>query len=1493
MKQVLAVLCVLACSALSSVRAMTWSGDPGPWGAGPMDAVIQTWNTYASYGYNIPVYYSSGIPTAQANYRGSIGFGAQGNYRTAMHESSHWMGTGTTGEWTAHQRSSIWNGTYTVNLRRAYDGPGERQFIYGVHYGPQGANYDSEGVQAPQMVGIIGAFRRDQNLENGDLTIGIAPDTYRLRARTSIKLLDSLGATTEGAPPVQNENGPVSTQEWRVNLVLGTRHFTVQNTATGKYLDSLGALADGSPVGLTTLVGGVPSDGQLWEINPTDSFFFKIINKANGRALDTDGLVADGSGVKQRTASGNLGWNQHWTFLHPLPQLAPPSGVISQGRTVSASSIDGAHYDTKGNNGVAGDRWTASSGTYPQWWQVDLGAVQPITKVEVDWFRDGAPTFQYRIEVSSDGSAFTVAADRTGNIVTGTTVDRVLTSGRYVRVVATGATSGYWAAFYECRVYNEVQPMRLLSPFRPATASSEQAGNLAVNANDVDPVFTRWCSATSGYPAWWQVDLGSAQAVNKAVIQWFDDEGRSYKYRIEGSADGISFTTLLDRTANTTPSVTTDSFSGFARYVRVTITGGSSTYPSLYDAQIYGATAPQPISSPENLAATVTGGQINLNWSAVAGASGYTVKRALSAAGPYVTLATPTVTSFADSGALAGVPYHYVVSATGVAGAGADSAPVSAAVNAVLRAYLPFDETGGTLAGDASGFGRSGTLVNGPLRAAGAVANAVDLDGTDDYVSLPAGIVSGLGDFTIAAWIYPDANAAWARLFDFGTGTDNYVFLAPTNGSVLRFAIRTPSVGEQQLSAAPLPAATWSHVAVTLSGNTATLYVNGVSVATNTAMTLRPSSLGITTNNWIGRAQFADPYLNGRVDDFRIYGRALTVAEVNSLRGLTAPASAPVLAALAGDARVALSWSSVLGATSYKVWHSAVSGGPYTTIATVSAAGHLHTGLVNGTPAYYVVSALNAAGESLGSAQAGATPVATPPAPPALLHPSEVGTQIKLSWAASASATSYRLKRATVSGGPYAVVATLGATNYTDAGITPGTVYYYVVSASGAGGESANSPQVVASPPVSDSAVYLKMDETAGTTTADASGHARDGTLANGATRTTGRIDRGLNLDGVNDHVTLPVGVADTLNDCTFSLWVRPATLGAGARALDFGTGLDNYLYLTVQGANGRPAFSIRTPGTPAQDIFSSVALVANTWTHLAVTLSGNVGTLYVNGVATGANGAMTLKPASLGATTLNYLGRSRFTDPYLTGQLDEFRIVDRALTAGEIVALATPPAAPIGVAATAGPGRIELRWNVVAGATGYTVLRGSAAGGPYAAIANGVATNAHTDTAVDYGTTYYYVVAALKQLAESPRSAEVNARPLSPVESWRTTHFGGAENTGDAADEADPDGDGIVNLLEFLLHGDPTTADSAAIAPVISREADTLTLTYTRDKTAGPGLAVAVEWTDSLSAPDWSVTGVTETIFSESADTQTIRASVPIGVPRRFLRLRVQPTAP
>jgi cellulose 1,4-beta-cellobiosidase len=78
--------------------------------------------------------------------------------------------------------------------------------------------------------------------------------------------------------------------------------------------------------------------------------------------------------------------------------------------------------------------------------------------------------------------------------------------------------------------------------------------------------------------------------------------------------------------------------------------------------------------------------------------------------------------------------------------------------------------------------------------------------------------------------------------------------------------------------------------------------------------------------------------------------------------------------ATAGNKQVGLSWSASSGATSYNVKRSTTNGGPYTTIASPRTTSYTNTGLKNGTTYYYVVSAVNTAGESANSSQVSTTP---------------------------------------------------------------------------------------------------------------------------------------------------------------------------------------------------------------------------------------------------------------------------------------------------------------------------------------------------------------------------------------------------------------------------------------------------------------------------------------------------------------------------------------
>jgi len=86
------------------------------------------------------------------------------------------------------------------------------------------------------------------------------------------------------------------------------------------------------------------------------------------------------------------------------------------------------------------------------------------------------------------------------------------------------------------------------------------------------------------------------------------------------------------------------------------------------------------------------------------------------------------------------------------------------------------------------------------------------------------------------------------------------------------------------------------------------------------------------------------------------------------------------------------------------------------------------------------------------------------PAAPTGLTATAGNAQVALTWDASSGATSYNVKRATVSGTESVTNATVTTTNYTDMQVTNGTTYYYVVSAVNGGGESTNSSEVSAIP---------------------------------------------------------------------------------------------------------------------------------------------------------------------------------------------------------------------------------------------------------------------------------------------------------------------------------------------------------------------------------------------------------------------------------------------
>jgi hypothetical protein len=216
----------------------------------------------------------------------------------------------------------------------------------------------------------------------------------------------------------------------------------------------------------------------------------------------------------------------------------------------------------------------------------------------------------------------------------------------------------------------------------------------------------------------------------------------------------------------------------------------------------------------------------------------------------------------------------------------ADRADCDLLISALVHRYSFAGS--GTAVVDSAG-NADGSVQNGQLSGSGEVV----LDGNDQFVDLPNGIVSQLQSASFEAWVDWAGVSQWQRIFDFGSsdaveGTpgnpQTYLFLTPraTGNSVRVAFFSSQSNGEIQLSSPDqLPADSEHHVAVVLDARaqTLSLYIDGALQA-STPFQNQLSELS-DVNNWLGQSQFtSDPLFEGSLLEFRIYGAALSPEQV-------------------------------------------------------------------------------------------------------------------------------------------------------------------------------------------------------------------------------------------------------------------------------------------------------------------------------------------------------------------------------------------------------------------------------------------------------------------------------------------------------------------------------------------------------------------------------------------------------------------------------------
>jgi alpha-galactosidase len=488
-------------------------------------------------------------------------------------------------------------------------------------------------------------------------------------------------------------------------------------------------------------------------------------------------------------------------------------------------------------------------------------------------------------------------------------------------------------------------------------------------------------------------------------------------------------------------------------------------------------------------------------------------------------------------------------------------------------------------------------------------------------------------------------------------------------------------------------------------GNVITLLWNNTLAAISYNVKRSISSGGpysLVTN--VPVAAFADSnVVNGAtyyyvVSALSSFGEGSNSLPVNATACLP-PATPGGLQTTQGLQQVNVRWNAAAGASGYTLTRFTRNTAPVVIADGLGNTNYVDTNVVSGTVYFYLVAATNACGQSSFSPFAAGSSFGAPAAPSGLTA-TPGDASVSLVWFPSTQADSYKVKRSPVNGGPYLTIASnLVATGLLDTGLANGTTYYYVVSASNAAGESADSPPVSAMPNTNlptGLVAWLTFDDG---TAADSSGFGNHGTLMNGATVVTDAT-RGnvLFLDGVDNFVDLGTNASLDLSgssQATIAAWIRTAASKNHNSVLSKGEWKEAYSLL-VKG-DTTPKDLLWTGNDVS--VFSGDAIPLNVWTHVAVTINGALTTFYLNGQINGAanqnrGNPIDNTPAGVSIGREQYSGSMPAGRWFFDGLVDEVRIYRRTLTPAEIRNIATSTAPPISAAISVVGNHVVLNWS-------------------------------------------------------------------------------------------------------------------------------------------------------------------------------------------------------
>jgi large repetitive protein len=879
-------------------------------------------------------------------------------------------------------------------------------------------------------------------------------------------------------------------------------------------------------------------------------------------------------------------------------------------------------------------------------------------------------------------------------------------------------------------------------------------------------------------------------------LSWTDHSSAATYYYLDQSTNGTTWAQIAAFPGSPTSYPATGPFKGSATYYfrlhAYAYTGGNSAYATV------SATTPAFPNQPALTSATAQSAtSVALAWSAMTGATGYTVQRSSNGGTTWTTAGTvgSGVTSFTDTGLTEATTYKYRLIATNAAGSSAPSAVQTVATQ-------PAAPTG--LAATAV----SAVQINLTWTDHSAVASGYYIEqSTDNSTWTVIGVATGTtaASYT-ATGPFNGSTTYYFRVRGYG-GVGGYSTYAPTATTTTAAFPNQPTLTATPQSSTAIallwniPARATGFLAQRLVGATWTTMAtlgSGVTTYTDTGLTEATSySYQVIATDSTGNS-------------------APSVVQVAA----TQPAAPTGLTATAVSAvQINLSWTDHSTAAYYNYVEQSTDNATWTVVGSVygtTAASYTATGPFNGSTTYYFrVRGFSNVGGYSAYAPTATTTTAAFPNQPTLTATPQSPTSIALSWSNPARATGFLAQRMVA--GVWTTVATLGSgvTTYTDTGLTEASSYSYQVIATDSTGPSAPSvPQTVATPPapptgltlafvsavqinlswtdLSTAAYYYYVEQSTDNATWTVVGSVYGTTATsytatgpfNGSTTYYFRVRDSGGLGGLSTYAAVasmstaaypnqPTLTAIPQSDTSVALswsnparatgflvqrlvsgaWTTFATLGSGVTAYT-DTGLHeatSYSYQVIAtDSTGNSAPSATQVASTLLDAPLSVTatFVSGTRINLSWTDRSTMATAYF--VQQSPDGVTWAQIGSLGSTATSFTA----TGPFDPSTSYRFRVqaYTSLETANSPTAVVTTPAAPlIPTGVTAVPTSdtsVTVTWTAMTYADGYKVERSTDGAITWAPIVTlGANQTTYIDTGLTEGESLYYRVRATDAL--------------------------------------------------------------------------------------------------------------------------------------------------